>query len=70
MSAANLKQHIDLYFNLDGLLVLTRPIPALLPFSPLSTPANTLVSLHLQLMNAIAFSAEMSQLGFALFPFF
>ena len=31
---------------------LTRPPPPLLPFSPLAAPANTLVSLHLQLMNA------------------
>ena len=53
MSAANLKQHINLYFNLDSLLVatlgkLSRPPLPLLPFSPLAAPANTLVSLFLQ----------------------
>ena len=57
MSIANLKQHINLYFNPVILLLstfdnLTWPPPSLLPFSPLVEPANTLVSLHLQLMKA------------------
>ena len=58
MSAANLKQHINLYFNPNSVLVstsdnLTRPPPPILPFYPLAAPANTLVSLHLQLMKGI-----------------
>ena len=57
MSTVNLKQHINLYFNLDSLPVttfdnLTWPPPLLLPFSPIAAPANTWVSLRLQLMKA------------------
>ena len=49
--------HINLYFNRDSLPVstsgnLTRPHPLLLPFSPLAAPANTLISIHIQLMKA------------------
>ena len=54
MSVANLKRHINLYFNPNSLPVstsgnLTLPPPLLLTFSP---PANTLVSLLLRLMKA------------------
>ena len=57
MSAANLKRHINKYFNPDSLLLsisgnLTRPPPPILPFFPIAPPANTLVSLRLQLMKA------------------
>ena len=50
MSAANLKWHINLYFNPNSLPVsasgnLTEPPPPLLPFYPLAAPTNTLVSL-------------------------
>ena len=49
--------HINLYFNPDSLPVstfdnLTWPPPPLLPFSPLAAPANTLISIHIQLMKA------------------
>ena len=55
--------------------------PPLLPFFPLVAPANTLVSLHLQLkvpyissfhqvLSATLVSTDMSQVGVTLFPSF
>ena len=54
-STANLKRHINLYISPDSLWVstsyiLTQLPPPSLSFSPLAAPANTLVSLRLQLM--------------------
>ena len=53
----NLKQYINLYFKPDSFPTstssnLSQPPPLLLPFFLLATPANTLVSLCLQLMEA------------------
>ena len=85
MSAANLNGHINLYFNPDSLLLstscnLTRSPPPLLPlpFSALVAPANTLVSLLLQLMKAIVhrvlyatkMSTDVSQIDVTLFSSF
>ena len=88
MSAAHLKWHIILYFNPDSLPVstfdnLTQPHLTLLPYSPLAAPANSLVSLRLQLMKATpyissfhwgfsapAMSTDVSQVGSTLYPCF
>ena len=57
LEIANLKWHINLYFNPDSLLVsissnLTWPPPTLTFLFPLVATANTLVSLHLQQMKS------------------
>ena len=73
MSAANLKQHINLYFNPDSVPVstsgkLTRPTLPLLPFSLLAAPAKTL-SFH-QVLSTMVMSTDVSQVSVALFPSF
>jgi hypothetical protein len=57
IGSANLKQLNNLYFNPDSFPVstssnLTHPSPSLLPLTLLATPANSLISVRLQLLKA------------------
>ena len=69
MSAANMKRHINSFWNPAHSQVSTsnsliQPPPPLLPTSPLAAPANILVSLLLQLMKATVLAESSEYIHF------